>query len=41
MISSTRDKDYYSQPLHIHEQKQPATLSADAAHLDFLHIDKP
>ncbi len=27
---------YYSQSFHSHAQKQPAKLSADASHLDFL-----
>ena len=29
-------ESYYSQSFHSHAQKQPAKLSADAAHLDFL-----
>jgi hypothetical protein len=28
--------DYYSQSFHPHAQKQPAKLSADSGHLDFL-----
>ena len=28
-------ESYYSQSFHSHAQKQPAKLSADAAHLDF------